>query len=200
MPQGGDTRNGSAKGGDAKGGSAKQGGSGKRPESRKTGLDYQGMLAANTRRLTPQRRAVLQVFLDNPEQHLNAEEIYRLVRKTHPDLGLATVYRTLELLADTGIVYGMDFGDGSIRYELCSAERHHHHHLVCTRCGRVTEVGHDLLDRLEEEIRAEYHFHITNHQLMFYGLCRQCQEAEARERAGEQAQAEAAKQDGAGKA
>ncbi len=91
---------------------------------------------------------------------------------------LATVYRSLELMAELKILQRNDFGDGCRRYELNvnDCEEHHHHHLICLECGQVEEFVDDLLDDLEADILAKKGFQVTNHQVTFYGYCRACQE------------------------
>lgn len=105
-------------------------------------------------KLTPQRRAVLDVIIENEGKHLSPEEIYDIVKENCPDIGLATVYRTLNLLEKIGVVCKMNFDDGCNRYELVHEEEdHQHHHLICRGCGKVEEVEDDLLDVLEEKIK-----------------------------------------------
>jgi len=125
-------------------------------------------------KLTPQRRVVLEVFANNPEKHLSAEDVYDKVRETYPEIGLATVYRTLDLFAELDILQKMDFGDGRARYEFSESEVHHHHHLICLKCGSVTEFEDDLLEALEAVIEKKNHFEIINHELKFYGYCNKC--------------------------
>ena len=104
-------------------------------------------------KLTPQRRAILDIIIDKEGQHLTAEEIYDEVKKICPDIGLATVYRTVLLLEEVGVIYKLDLNDGCSRYELVhSDEEHRHHHLVCNKCKNVFEVQDDLLEELEERI------------------------------------------------
>lgn len=126
-------------------------------------------------KLTPQRLTILQVFMDNAGGHISAEELYSLVKKENPEIGLATVYRTLDLLAELGILMKMDFGDGKARFELCDNELHHHHHLICLSCGKVEEFDMDLLESLEDSISCKTGFKIVDHRLKFYGYCRKCQ-------------------------
>jgi len=127
-------------------------------------------------KLTPRREHILQVFLDNKDKHLSAEEIYNLVKKKAPDVGLATVYRTLELFLDFDVIHSIDFGDGRKRYEFGQGEgeKHHHHHLICTRCGKIQEVTEDLLEELEARVNQAYDFIITDHQLKIFGYCKEC--------------------------
>ncbi len=126
-------------------------------------------------KLTPQRRSVLNVMIQHLGEHLTAEEIYDEVRVECPDIGLATVYRTLQLLSDMKILMKLNLDDGITRYEMNLDEKHHHHHhLICENCGKILEVKYDLLDSVEKKIEAEYQFSIHNHKLKFYGLCKNC--------------------------
>lgn len=127
-------------------------------------------------KLTPQRRAIVDIMIENEGKHLTAEEIYDLVKVTCPEIGLATVYRTILLLEEIGILSKIDLGDNCSRFELVHEEEsHHHHHLICTECGEIIEVEGDLLDVLEGNIENKYKFKITNHSLKFFGLCNNCQ-------------------------
>lgn len=129
-------------------------------------------------KLTPQRRAVLDIIIENEGKHLSTEEIYDLVKKDCPEIGLATVYRTLQLLEEMNLIFKLNFSDGKNRYELSHAEEdHHHHHLICVKCGKITEVEGDLLEILEKEVEKKYNFKITNHLLKFFGYCDKCQKA-----------------------
>jgi len=133
-------------------------------------------------RMTIPRRAILEV-LSATDKHLSAEDIYLAVQKEYPHVGLTTVYRTLELLADMGAVFKFDFGDKRARYELAEGfqeKKGHHHHLVCTRCKRVIDYSEfidqekELLEKTEKGLMKKYNFSIENHLIQFYGLCNQC--------------------------
>lgn len=129
-------------------------------------------------RLTPKRKLVLEIFLENKERHLSAGEVFRLCRERGADIGLATIYRTLELLEGLALLHKMNFGDGRSRYELVSIdeEQHHHHHLICLKCARIFEVEDDLLQQLESVVESKYHFKIVNHNLQFLGYCAKCRQ------------------------
>ena len=131
-------------------------------------------IQARDYKVTQQRRLILQAFLSNPQQHLSAEDIFGIVKKELPDIGLATVYRTLDLLVEVGIIQQMDFGDGKTRYELNDEEVHHHHHLICLECGKVSEFEMDLLESLEKHISSRTGFKILDHKVKFYGHCKDC--------------------------
>lgn len=126
-------------------------------------------------KLTPQRRAIVDIMIDNEGNHLTAEEIYDLVKNDCPEIGLATVYRTILLLVELGIISKIDLGDNCSRFELVHEEEsHQHHHLICTDCGKILEVEGDLLENLESSIETKYEFQIKNHSLKFYGVCSEC--------------------------
>lgn len=126
-------------------------------------------------KLTPQRIAILNAIELNKGKHLNTEEIYDLVKQSNPEMGLATVYRTLLLLEQLEVVSSLNLEDGCVRYEMYSDDgQHNHHHLICSECGDVIEVEGDLLDELEDKIEKEYDFKILDHKLKFYGICSKC--------------------------
>jgi Fur family ferric uptake transcriptional regulator len=128
-------------------------------------------------KLTPQREATLRVLLENEEDHLSAEDVFMLVKEKAPEIGLATVYRTLELLTDLHVVEKMNFGDGVARYDLRrDGYQHHHHHLICVHCGTVEEIMEDWLTDLEEKLETEFGFAVLDHRLDFQGICRSCRE------------------------
>lgn len=128
-------------------------------------------------KLTPQRRAILDIIFENQGKHLNTEEIYGLVKDKCPEIGLATVYRTLQLLEDMELVSRLNLDDGCSRYEFNSHDAdHQHHHLICEACGNVIEVEIDLLEQLESEIEKVYHFKIKDHKVKFIGICSDCRE------------------------
>ena len=132
-------------------------------------------------RMTVPREAILTV-LSRTTKHLSAEDVYMAVHKIHRNIGLTTVYRTLELLVQMGLVFKFDFGDGRARYELSEGPKgeRHHHHLVCTSCGRVVDYTDfideeiELLNQTEKGLSRKYNFDIKNHLIQFYGLCSEC--------------------------
>lgn len=132
-------------------------------------------------KLTPQREATLLVLLENEKDHLSAEEIYFLVKQKSPEIGLATVYRTLEILTELHIVDKISFDDGLARYDLRKeGAKHFHHHLLCLECGNIEEIEEDLLGEVEQVVENRYHFQVTDHRLTFHGICQACQEKKTR--------------------
>jgi Fur family ferric uptake transcriptional regulator len=140
-----------------------------------------GKIRKSGYRITSGRKAILEV-LSELRGHLSAEDVYIKVHDNYPAIGLASVYRTLQMLVNVGIVFKFDFGDGRARYELveCPSGQNHHHHFICTSCGRIIdhsdfiEVELAFLKKVEEGLMAKYGLRITNHNLQFQGLCDRC--------------------------
>lgn len=131
------------------------------------------------RKVTSQRLLVLEIMAAHAGEHLTAEEICALAQKTHPDIGIATVYRTLQVLYELHIIDKISFGDGYVRYE--SGERHRqdkhrHHHAICQKCGSVTSFEDDLLELLEKVLFERKGFQVMDHEVKFYGYCLDCRE------------------------
>lgn len=127
-------------------------------------------------KFTQQRKAIFEAMLENSDKHLSCDDIFDLVREEQPEVGIATVYRTLQLFEKLRIVSKVDFDDGFSRYELgTEAEYHNHHHIICLNCGKIVEVQVDLLAALEDEIGKSEQFEIVDHNLKFYGYCSDCQ-------------------------
>ncbi|WP_156289288.1 ferric iron uptake transcriptional regulator [Oceanobacillus salinisoli] len=135
-------------------------------------------LHSQSYKLTPQREATVRVLLEREEDHLSAEDVYLLVKEKAPEIGLATVYRTLELLSELKIVDKINFGDGVSRYDLRKeGAKHFHHHLVCIECGSVEEIENDLLEDVEKIVQKDWEFQVKDHRLTFHGVCKECQKA-----------------------
>jgi Fur family ferric uptake transcriptional regulator len=124
-------------------------------------------------RLTPQRRAVLDVITASPD-HLTPAAIHDRVRREYPKVGLVTIYRTLAILAELGLICEVHAG-GSCRSYLMRKPVGHHHHLICSECGTVVDFADCDLDRLEERLSRKTGFKVGAHLLEFLGLCPACQ-------------------------
>jgi Fur family transcriptional regulator, ferric uptake regulator len=132
-------------------------------------------------RTTTGRKAILDM-LTNTEGHLSAEDIYLKVHPIYPSIGLTSVYRTLEILVNVGLVHKFDFKDRKARYELAEGPggKRHHHHLICTVCHKIIDYA-DFVDaelalvkQTEEHLSKQYNFKIINHVIQYYGLCEKC--------------------------
>jgi Fur family ferric uptake transcriptional regulator len=128
-------------------------------------------LAEKEYRLTPQRLMIVSA-IENSDGHISAEEIYAQVVAKYPYVNISTVYRTLELLKELGLVTEADFGEGRVRYH--PAGKGHHHHLVCTQCGTVIDLDESLLSSLEGMLLREYKFSADLKHLAIMGRCARC--------------------------
>lgn len=138
---------------------------------------FKQMLREKGLKVTSQRLLVLEIMAAHPGEHLTAEELYELAREQYPEIGLATIYRTVQVLVDLHVIGKVSFDDGYARYELEAAGedcRHHHHHAICQSCGRVLSFEDDLLDNLEQALFAATGFAVTDHEVKLYGICRDC--------------------------
>ena len=112
-------------------------------------------------KFTTQRQVILQAFLESKENHMCAEDVYEFVRDNNPEIGLATVYRSLELFTSLELLKKLDFGDGRSRYELNDHNLAHSHY--------------DFMNKMKEKIKKENEFAIVDYQLKFYGYCADCE-------------------------
>ena len=122
-------------------------------------------------RPTRQRRAVL-ACLGQLDDFRSAQEIHELLRGGGENVGLSTVYRTLQALADADEVDVLRAEDGETRYRRCSGT--HHHHLVCRDCGRTVEVEGPTVERWATAIAEEHGYDAVSHTLEIFGLCPSC--------------------------
>ena len=117
-------------------------------------------------RMTEQRRIIARV-LSTATDHPDVEEVYRRTAKIDQKISIATVYRTVRLFEEAGILERHDFRDGRARYEL--AESHHHDHLIDLETGNVIEFHNGEIEKLQEKIAAELGFDLVDHRLELYG-------------------------------
>ena len=129
-------------------------------------------------KVTNQRLLVLEALAACPDRHLTAEEIYEIIKTDCPEIGLATVYRTIQLLLELQLIDRINLDDGFVRYEIGNGKeggtKHRHHHLVCRKCGRVISFQDDLLEELEDKIVKTTGFQVMDHEVKLYGYCKEC--------------------------
>lgn len=128
-------------------------------------------LRASGKRITNQRMLVLDI-LANADRHLDASEIYSRARLREPRLSLATVYRTLNALRESGLVRQMHLADQRLYFELDRQDRHGH--LVCSTCGRVWEVDSEALSHAAKEAADKIGFQVSTARVEVIGLCADC--------------------------
>ena len=127
---------------------------------------------ASGRRLTPQRRLILEV-LEESDEHLDAETLYDHLRVRDPDVSLATVYRTLTVFKEMGLVEEHRLGEVHSHYE--PVRDHPHYHFVCLGCGKVIEFDAPLVEKIQRELSESKGVCVTRAHLRLSGYCAQCQ-------------------------
>ncbi|CCM61864.1 MAG: transcriptional repressor [Candidatus Microthrix parvicella] len=125
-------------------------------------------------RVTSARRLVLAQLADDPKAHISAEELAERLQGDHPELHLATVYRTLRTLSDLGLVQHVHLGHGPAVYHLAE---HHHGHVQCSECGRVFGLDHGVVDRLRNDLLIAHGFEIDDLHFALTGRCEACRSA-----------------------
>ena len=133
---------------------------------------FRQLLKERGLKATRQRDVIVQVFMES-DPHVSVEELTRRVRRKDPHIGCATVYRTLKLMAESGLASSRQFGDGLARFERRS-EGQHHDHMICTLCGRIVEFESEPIEALQSRVAREEGFRIFDHKLELYGLCPAC--------------------------
>ncbi len=122
-------------------------------------------------RLTPQRQMILEA-IESSRGHVSAESIHARVAAQFPQVNISTVYRTLELLQDLGLVSHTHFDDGIAQYHVASEARHQH--MVCRGCGQEREIDVSVLDPLDRHLRERYGFEADLAHFAIVGLCSSC--------------------------
>lgn len=123
-------------------------------------------------RMTKQRSAVAEV-LSQSDEFRSAQQLHEDLRDRGESVGLATVYRTLQSLAQSGTVDVLRIDDGETLYRHCRRAEHHHH-LVCRRCGRTVEIGGDIVERWAAQIAKDHGFVEVDHTAELFGTCAAC--------------------------
>lgn len=137
---------------------------------------YEALITQSGSKVTKQRRHILETLLKSPVDHFSAESLYEVLKKKDDSIGIATVYRTLELFESLKILRTVKIkNDGVKYYDLIDldCQKHNHHHLICTECKSVIEVD-DKMIGFEGLLHYKYGFEVTDHDLIFYGKCKQC--------------------------
>ena len=131
------------------------------------------ILKQNSLKYTKQREIVLKILYNN-DTHFTPEDLYLFIKEKYPELnvGIATVYRTLNLLEESEIATSISFGVQGKRYEL--ATKPHHDHMICRCCGEIIEFEDKLIEERQETIAKEYGFKLTSHMMQLYGICDKC--------------------------
>ena len=136
---------------------------------------FREFIRASGLKTTRQREDIAEWFFRN-KGHMSADQIYRDVKAVSPGIGFSTVYRTMKLLVESGLVQERHFGDGEALYENVSA---HHDHCICTTCGKIIEFENPQIEALQQSIAERFGFRLSSHKMELYGVCRECGAKEA---------------------
>ena len=129
-------------------------------------------------KVTGPRLKILDLFEEHAEEHLSAEDVYRILLDEGVEIGVATIYRVLTQFEQAGILLGDRVETGEAVYELNTGG--HHDHIVCVKCGIVTEFHNDEIEKLQDKIAEENGYRIVDHALYMYGVCGECRKKEKR--------------------
>ena len=129
------------------------------------------MSGTSALRPTRQRRAITEALADAADFQ-SAQDIHEMLRRAGDKVGLATVYRTLQAMAEAGEVDVLQGAGGESVYRRCST--HHHHHLVCRSCGRTVEVTGPAVEKWADTVAREHDFAEVSHSLELFGICADC--------------------------
>jgi Fur family ferric uptake transcriptional regulator len=128
-------------------------------------------------KITLPRVKILAILQAPENQHVSAEDVYKVLLEQHEEIGLATVYRVLNQFDDAGIVTRHHFEGGKSVFEL--TQKKHHDHLVCLKCGKVVEFEDEVIEQRQRDVAKHHKVKLTNHSLYLYG---ECEDEEACER------------------
>ncbi|MCB0327297.1 MAG: transcriptional repressor [Bdellovibrionales bacterium] len=129
-------------------------------------IDQQGL------RHSTQREIIAQEFFKT-KGHVSVEDLYDRTRKVNSKIGIATVYRTMNLLQDCGLAVRRDFDTGQPAFELETEQ--HHDHLICTSCGKIVEFFWEEIEKNQNHIAKKHGFELQHHKMELYGVCKACQ-------------------------
>lgn len=123
-------------------------------------------------KITGPRTKILQIFEQANTRHLSAEEVYRALRDSGEDVGLATVYRVLTQFESAGLLKKQNFEGGYSLFELNQGE--HHDHVVCLKCGRIAEFVDEIIEERQNVMAEKLGYRMMDHSLTIYGFCENC--------------------------
>lgn len=143
-------------------------------------IQFKKLLKESDQKYTQQREILLKT-LYNSNIHLTPEQLYFTMREHHPDLniGIATVYRTLNLLEESGMATSISFGAQGKKFEL--AVKPHHDHIICKQCGKIVEFEDKTIEKKQIQIAEKNGFILTGHIMQLYGICSSCHEKKKKE-------------------
>lgn len=131
-------------------------------------------------KITRQRRIIIGIIYEH-QDHIDVEELYKILKKNKAGVSRATIYRTLDLLVSKRFVNKMDFGEGRSVYEFKLGQPHHDH-MKCLRCGKVIEFNDHIIELRQNTICQNYRFLPSSHIMQIYGICYECRQRDKAKR------------------
>ncbi len=126
-------------------------------------------------RYTAQREKIFDILMEQNTEHFTTSDIFELVKAKYPDIGIATIYRTLLIFEKLCIINKLGSNDEFNRYEFnTSADTQEHYHLICIKCGQISDIKDKFMNEMSEKILKQYHFTVKGHSQKIYGICRAC--------------------------
>ena len=129
----------------------------------------------NNQKFTKQREIIFNVLKESRQKHITPEELFSKVHEDHKQVGIATVYRTLNIFEALGIVNKQEFTDQAYTYELIDPSNEHHDHIICTSCGKIIEDEFLSKDDIKKSLKDGYDFDLDYFSLRIFGTCSECQ-------------------------
>lgn len=133
---------------------------------------FEEYISGKNLKMTPQRKLILDAFLET-DDHFTVDEFYARLKRLDKSIGQATVYRTMKLLEEAGLARRLDYDPRTAKYERRDISSHHDH-MVCEVCGKVVEFESPAIEQLQEELAEDQGFELTGHRMYLFGICPQC--------------------------
>lgn len=137
--------------------------------------EVRSIFEENNQKFTKQRELIFNVLKTSSEKHLTPEQLFSIVHEDHKQVGIATVYRTLNIFEELGIVNKQEFTDQAYTYEIMNSDNDHHDHIICTSCGKILEDEFLSVDDVKSSLKKDYNFDLSYYSLRIYGICSDCQ-------------------------
>lgn len=136
---------------------------------------FKNLLKSNSLKFTAQREIILKTLYESNE-HFTPESLYLTIKKKYPDVkvGIATIYRTLNLLEESNMATSISFGSAGKKFEL--GIKPHHDHMICEKCGKIIEFEDTDIEKKQLKIAEKFGFKLTGHLMQLYGICKDCQQ------------------------
>ena len=137
--------------------------------------DIKKIFENNNQKFTKQREIIFNVLKERSPKHVTPEELFSIVHEEYKQIGIATIYRTLNIFEELGIVNKQEFTDNAYTYELIDSKSNIHDHIICTKCGKIIEDECIDSSELSDFLKKMYDFDLNYYSLRIYGTCSECQ-------------------------